>query len=133
MIIDIKDLIEINSNSFIVFDNFMENITNETSNIFCENGLIKLQADDSKYSFEAEFDMDIKSDPNEEIKIGLFVNDNLITASQRTVSSDNEENFQHVNISSKTSYVSSPQQICLAIKNLSNLPIKIKNIYYEIE
>ena len=131
MIIDIKDTLEIEGNDFIVFDSFIENITEETDNVYYENGSVVLETNEDGKEFEAEFDMDISGPEDEEVSVCLFVSDIQVTAAERTVTSTEEEEFQHVNISSTTAM---PARTIthLAIKNLNDSSIKVKNIYYEI-
>jgi hypothetical protein len=133
MIIDIKDVFEIQSNTIIAFDSFRDSIIDETEDIYYKDQMIIFNTNPSKDKFNAEFDMDIECNTDQEIKIGLFVNETLINASQRTVPIANEDNeFYHINISSRmTGFQDLPLQI--GIKNMSNIPIRIKNLYYEIE
>ena len=131
MIIDIKDVLEINSHESITFDSFIENITEKTNNIYYENGVVVLETNEDGKEFEAEFDMDISGPEDEEVSVCLFVNDNLVTAAERAVTSTEEEEFQHINISSRTQ-MPAAERASLVIKNLSDFTIRVKNIYYEI-
>ena len=131
MIIDIKDVLEINSHESITFDSFIENITEKTNNIYYENGVVVLETNEDGKEFEAEFDMDISGPEDEEVSVCLFVNDNLVTAAERAVTSTEEEEFQHINISSRTQ-MPAAERASLVIKNLSDSTIRVKNIYYEI-